>query len=156
MRLGKGLVMAAGAVLILLGVAVAQEVADEDLGLDKNSVFSTPDPIVPTTLQKDPGENPKLGSYFDGAPPLISHQIEDLLPITLAENLCLECHDDPSMIGEESAADEPTPIPESHYTDLRRSPDEVSGALIGTRYECILCHAAQMDAAPIVANTYQQ
>lgn len=156
MRLTRGLVVAAAAILLLLGIAVAQELADEDLGLDKNSVFSTPDPIVPTTTQKDPGENSKLGSYFDAAPPLISHQIEDFLPITLAENLCQDCHDDPSTIGEEIGEDEPTPMPQSHYTDLRRSPDEVSATPIGARYVCTQCHAPQSDAAPLVANTYRQ
>ena len=104
----------------------------------------------------DPGENLKLGSYFDGAPALVSHQIQDFLPITLGENLCLECHHDPGMLGSEIAEDEPTPMPESHYTDLRRNPDKVGKTPIGARYVCTLCHVVQTDAKPLVDNTYRQ
>jgi cytochrome c-type protein NapB len=156
MRWRKGLGITTGVALLLVGVALAQDVADDELGLDKNSVFSTPDPIVPRTAQMDPGENLKLGSYFDDGPPLISHRIQDVLPITLMENLCLDCHDDLAMLGQEIAEDEPTPMPESHYTDLRRTPKVVGTAPIGARYVCTQCHAAQTDAVPLVDNTYKQ
>jgi len=155
MRIGRVLV-GIGAVTLLLGIAAAQEVSDDEISLDKNSVFATPDPIVPTTQQMEPGENTKIGGYFEEMPPVISHQIEDLLPITLAENLCLDCHDDPSMIGEEIGADEPTPIPTSHYTDLRNDPDTITEALIGARFDCTQCHVPQTDAEPLVANTHQK
>lgn len=156
MRIARGLVVAIGALSLLLGIAVAQDVGDDEIGLDRNSVFATPDPIVPTTEQMEPGENTKIGAYFDQMPPVISHQIADLLPITLAENLCLDCHDDPSMIGGEIGDDEATPIPLSHYTDLRNNPDLVTETLIGARYDCTQCHVPQMNAEPLVVNTYQK
>lgn len=156
MRFTKGLVLAAGALTLLFGLAAAQDAGDDEIGLDKNSVFATPDPIIPRPASMEPGENDKVGGYFDEMPPVISHQIEDLLPITAAENLCLDCHDDPSRIGEETGDDEPTPIPASHYTDLRNNPDEVTDKLIGARFDCTQCHVSQTNAEPLVVNTYQE
>lgn len=156
MRLGNGLVVAAGAFSLLLGIAVAQDVGDDEISLDKNSVFATPDPILAAPAGMEAGENTKVGGYFEEMPPVISHQIQDLLPITLAENMCLDCHDDPSMIGEEIGEDEPTPIPASHYTDLRHDPETVTQQLIGARFDCTQCHVPQTDAEPLVANTYEK
>ena len=70
--------------------------------------------------------------------------------------MCLECHDLPDQIGQEPAPGEPSPMPASHYTDLRRSPDEVTQEVIGARYVCTQCHAPQTNAQPLVANTYRQ
>jgi len=147
----------AAVALLASGCAVEDAaLADEELGLSKTSVFSTPDPIVAENTAGAPGENELLGAYFDGSPPTISHDIEDFLPITIGENLCIECHDLPEMIGEELDAGDPTPMPASHYTDLRRSPNEVTDKVIGARFTCTLCHATQADVQPLVANTYRQ
>ncbi len=156
MKVGRGMMVLVGAVLVLLGSAFAQEFSDDQLGLEKSDVFATPDPIVPVSAQLDPGENALLGAYFEGSPPLVSHQIEDFMPITIGENACLDCHDNKGLIGEELAADDPVPMPASHYTDLRRDPEAETDLVIGARYVCSQCHAAQMDAQPLVANTYKQ
>ncbi len=143
--------------LPLAAVAWAQSGTDDkDLGLDKHSVFDTPDPIVAVDTAADPGDNALLGNYFDEAPPLIPHQIAEFLPITLDNNQCLECHDQPEMIGKEIPEGEPTPAPASHYTDLRRDPDKVTGHLVGARYVCTQCHAPQDEAKPLVENTYRR
>jgi cytochrome c-type protein NapB len=139
-----------------VGGHVDQTVTDDDLGLSKDSVFSTPDPIVAATTAKEPGENELLGAYFSESPPSISHDIEGLVPIKLDENLCLGCHDLFDEIGNETGPGDPTPMPASHYTDLRRNPDEVTSTLIGARFVCTQCHVPQADAAPLVANTYRQ
>ena len=149
-----GLVIAASAAL-WVGVALADEVKvqEENFGLS-GSVFDTPDPIVPSSAAGEAGENEKLGSYFEGMPPMISHQIADYLPITAAENLCLDCHDLRDEIGGEIGADEPTPMPESHYTDLRQPGSAAAENPVGARYTCVQCHAPQSDAEPLVASTY--
>lgn len=133
-----------------------EAVTDDELGLSKASVFSTPDPIVAGSTAKEPGENEPLGAYFSESPSLISHDISDFVPIKIGENACLECHDLHDQIGEEVAPGDPTPMPASHYTDLRRDPDEVTTKVIGARFVCTQCHAPQSDAAPLVANTYRQ
>jgi len=155
MRIRAWLIAAAAASTLLFGITVAAQVADRDLGLS-GSVFETPDPLVAATSAGDPGDNRKLGSYFEGMPPMISHRIEDLLPITLKENLCLDCHDLPAEIGTESAADEPTPMPRSHYLDLRRPGAQPTEKPTGARYTCTQCHAPQTDAQPLVASTYRR
>jgi cytochrome c-type protein NapB len=129
---------------------------DAELGLSKESVFSTPEPIVPATKAKDPGENETREAYFSGAPPVIPHLVEDSLPIKVGENMCMDCHDLPDQIGVKREHGEPTPMPESHYMDLRRSPDKVTKKVIGARYFCVQCHAPQADAEPLVANTLDQ
>jgi len=145
----------AAATLILVSVACEKKaVEDEKLGLSKTSVFATPDPIVAGTTAKAPGENETWEPYFSGSPPLISHDVTDSLPIRIGENLCLDCHGLPDEIGQEVEPGDPTPIPASHYTDLRRTPDKVTKNLIGARFTCTQCHAPQADAEPLVANTY--
>lgn len=130
--------------------------ADAEIGLSTESVFSTPEPIVPTTKAKDPGENEPQKAYFPGAPPVIPHLIEDSLPIKVGQNMCIDCHDLADSIGEKREPGDPTPIPKSHYTDLRRSPDKVTEKVTGARYFCNQCHAPQADARPLVANTLDQ
>ena len=145
-------------VLVLQGCGASQtkSIGDSELGLDKNAVFDTPNPIVATNAGGEPGENQRLGGYFEGSPPPIPHQIDEFLPIRIDDNQCVNCHDDISQIDEPVAAGDPTPIPASHYTDLRRNPEEVTQTLIGARFVCVQCHAPQHDATPLVQNTYQQ
>jgi cytochrome c-type protein NapB len=147
--------------LVLLAQACAgggsdEAVTGDELGLSKASVFSTPDPIVAGSTAEEPGENQPLGAYFSESPPLISHDISDFVPIRIGENFCLQCHDLHDQIGEEVAQGDPTPMPASHYTDLRRNPDEVTTKVIGARFVCTQCHATQSDTTPLVANTYRQ
>ena len=133
-----------------------RNIVDKSLGLDKNDVFAMPDPISAPMAGGEPGENDKIAAYFEGAPPPIPHRIEEFLPIRAGENQCLDCHDDPASLGSPVAAGDPTPIPATHYTDLRRAPTEVTDALIGARFVCVMCHAPQHDALPLVENTYRQ
>ena len=146
-----------GVALTLAGCAQTQQgVEDSELGLSKTSVFATPQPIVATSDANDPGENETVESYFEGAPPVIPHQVEDYLPIRVGENLCIDCHDLPDQIGQPREVGDPTPIPITHYTDLRRSPGEAGDTLIGARYLCSQCHAPQAAEPPLGANTYRQ
>jgi nitrate reductase cytochrome c-type subunit len=84
-------------------------------------------------------------------PRIPSFLIEDFVPIRVGENLCLECHDVPDQIGQETVAGDATPMPASHYRD-----DDTAAGASGSRFTCTLCHAPQTDAEPLVANTYRQ
>ena len=157
MRVNRLLSIIVVAALALIGVACeAPGVSDEELGLSKTSVFATPDPIVAVSTANEPGENQTLEAYFEGAPPLVPHVVEDFLPITIGGNICLDCHDLPDEIGQETEPGDPTPIPASHYTDLRRDPETVTAKLIGSRFVCGQCHAPQTDTTPLVVNNYTQ
>jgi cytochrome c-type protein NapB len=144
------------ALLALAGALWAQDEArkDSELGLSKESVFETPQPIVARDSGGDPGENAPLAVYFEeGIPPMIPHSIEDMLPIRADENLCVDCHDVPEAIGEEVAEGDPTPIPVTHYVDWRHDPSKVGEEVVGARWVCVQCHAPQTDAEPLVVNT---
>jgi len=132
----------------------AEAIEDSQLGLEKTSVFDTPDPILVVFNAGEPGENVALGAYFDEAPPLISHLIEDFLPIRINDNMCMDCHDLPDFIGEDLEEGDPTPIPTSHYIDLRNDPETPTGQVVGARFTCTQCHAQQADTEPLVVNTY--
>ena len=158
MTLQKLCLLALSVTLILGTTALAgndKSVEDKDLGLDKNSVFDTPDPIQAPVLGGEPGENATLQPYFDGAPPMIPHQIVDFVPITIDENQCADCHVDAELVGTTVEEGEATPAPASHFTDLRRAADKVTAELIGARFLCTQCHATQADAKPLVENTFE-
>jgi cytochrome c-type protein NapB len=137
--------------LLILNCATSPDLTVEDssLGLSKTSVFDTPDPIIFTSSALDPGENELLGAYFEEAPPLIPHVIEDFLPIKIGENLCLECH------GAE-IEDVEHPIPMSHYKNQFSDTTVTGQTLDGARFVCTICHVPQSDSQPLVANTYSR
>ncbi|MCB1877690.1 MAG: nitrate reductase cytochrome c-type subunit [Chromatiales bacterium] len=144
-------------IVVSLGVGGAQAgdaVSDTDMGLSHTSVFDTPDPQAFTYSNAFPGSSGTLDRSFPQAPPQIPHSVEGLLPIKAHANSCQGCHDQPSRIGMEKMAGLPTPIPASHYTDLRREPDKVTGKVIGARYICTQCHAPQADVKPLVDNKF--
>jgi len=49
---------------------------------------------------------------------------------------------------------EPTPLPASHYTDLRNAPGKVGDTVTGARWVCTSCHVPQTDAKPLVGNRF--
>jgi cytochrome c-type protein NapB len=150
-------VIAALTLSCAVGDRTEETAVDADqLGLSKTSVFATPDPVVAGSSAGEPGENETVEAYFSGAPPLIPHQVADFMPIRIDENMCLECHDLRDQIDAATEPGDPTPMPASHYTDLRREPNDVTQQVIGARFDCSLCHALQADAQPLVANTYAQ
>ena len=93
------------------------------------------------------GESTLIERSFENAPPMISHSIEGMLPITKDDNQCLTCHD-PAVAADVGAI----AVPASHTYDLRTNKNlgEVSHA----RFNCVLCHTPQADVAPAIANTF--
>ena len=82
---------------------------DADL-LDETKVVSDE-----TKYLTDPaGASTKIKRAFENAPPMISHDVEGMLPITIDNNQCIMCHD--PMLAESMGA---TAIPKSHFTNFR-------------------------------------
>lgn len=131
------------------GPAVQEGVPADRIGLSKVGISEVPDPPAATEDASEPGERTPAPAPFADAPPVVPHGVAEFIPITLDENMCLECHG-----VEEKVEGEPTPIPQSHYVDLRNRPGEVNGEIAGARYVCTTCHVASTDAAPLVANTF--
>jgi nitrate reductase cytochrome c-type subunit len=66
----------------------------------------------------------------------------------------MACHNLPDMWGKKRDKGVATPIPQSHYTDLRKAPGKVGDKVVGARYNCNQCHVPQMNASPLVGNTF--
>jgi len=123
----------------------ARTVRDQDLGLSRTSVFAVPSPPLYKDEASAPGEAPLPGRVNPEFPPVIPHGIADFLPITQSANACLDCHAVPGP----KRKGEATPIPASHYVDLRRAPDRRGEHVAGTRHVCISCHVPRTDAPPL-------
>ena len=138
------------ALLALPATAVEdQGIPDESMGLSKTSVFDVPTPDVVSYLGGDAGTNLQrsLRSY-ETAPPMITHSIDGMLPITRDANLCKDCHVQPGMIGDKVKPGELVPSPASHYLSVK------DGQLNMARWNCIQCHRPQADVKDLVANTF--
>ena len=148
-------------VRVFLGVAIASvfglgmplagdDAIDPDrMGLSPVSVFEIPAPDVFAYPDVAPGDAGTLPRGFPGAPPQVPHAIDRYLPITLDRNRCAGCHDDFEMIGKELAADDPTPMPLSHYM-------EVEGKMVhsGEAQICTQCHVPQADVPVLTGSTF--
>jgi len=145
--------IATGVALAAAAWAVAGEAVDDSsLGLSKTSVFDDPTPVAPAYDAPPPGAPVTAPArYFPGAPPVITHSIAGLIPITGHSNNCLGCHDKPDLIGKNTEG-VPTPMTASHYSDPWTK-DKPAGTVSGAHYSCDLCHAPQSDAKPLVKNT---
>ena len=106
---------------------------------------------LPTYPIGEPGETDPLDRAFDGAPPQIPHSIEDMYPIVIDGNECIECHHPEYVTSEDDR-----PIPESHFQSPVMAPGapgeamawKVSGYrtgedVAGARYNCSMCHTPQ-------------
>lgn len=132
----------------------AQPIAPDSLGLNKGSVFDVPSPSVYQYSGGQPGQNKVLPRAYLNAPPQIPHDINDFLPITAQNNLCITCHNQPDQWDKKREPGTPTPIPKSHFTDLRNAPGKVTDHLVNARFNCNQCHVPQANAAPLVENTF--
>ncbi len=154
MKPTPGILTAVALSLLFTGTATgAETMSSDELGLSKTSVFETPTPSAHEYSRKTPGTSERHGRYFPGAPPNIPHQVDDFVPIKAKANACLGCHNRPDLWDKAPIKGLPTPIPESHYTDLRQAPDQVREQVVGARFICTQCHAPQSDAQPLVENT---
>lgn len=148
-RVLTGMLIVAAAIAVRGAVSSEKGIPDTSLGLSKTSVFEVPDPPPVEWNTTDPGERPVLPRVYEGSPPLIPHAVQDFLPITRDDNQCIGCHQ-----VEEKEEGEPTPIPASHFVDLRNAPDTRRDEVAGARYVCVSCHVPQTQNPPLVENGF--
>jgi nitrate reductase (cytochrome), electron transfer subunit len=129
----------------------AKPISDRELGLSKTSVFEVPSPPAWKAEVAAPGEKPLPPRANAVAPPVIPHAVSDFLPITPAQNMCVDCH----VVAGPKQKGEPTPVPASHFVDLRRAPGTKGDKVAGARWYCQACHVARSDAPPAVGNTFK-
>jgi cytochrome c-type protein NapB len=105
---------------------------------------------APETRQqmgREPGAQKKIARTFQGQPPLIPHSTDNLDEFTLEDNPCLSCHDTKNF----KAANAPS-VARSH---LMTAEGKTTGTTDMRRYNCTACHVPQVDAPPLVANTFR-
>ncbi len=89
---------------------------------------------------KRPGSGQPIVRTFKEQPPLIPHAIDNFDEITVADNQCMDCH------SREKAAEKKAPrVADSHTA---------ANVLRMDRYQCNSCHVPQVDAKPLVQNTF--
>jgi len=139
--------------------------SESDDGIDvffrDASLVSLSDQALPVYPDADAGESTKIARDFPDAPPQIPHAVEEMYPITLGGNECLECH------LPENATEGDVPIPDSHF----KAPVMGKGAanepmvwvvkeyrqsqgLMGTRYNCNMCHTPQATNVATPKNSF--
>lgn len=141
---------------------------DADL-LDETKVVSDG-----TKYLTDPaGASTKIKRAFENAPPMISHDVEGMLPITIDNNQCIMCHD--PMLAESMGA---TAIPKSHFTNFREDVNidkkgqlQRDGKIVenssdiktvvkpldhlsNARFNCSACHAPQSQSEIVPENNF--
>lgn len=147
-------IVAASVIAILSACAIAASgVNDADIGLSKTSVFNTPDPEVFEHDETRARYSKSMERAFPGAPPQVPHEVVSMLPITLDDNQCLECHDRPEEIGGEAGRGG-KPMGKTHYAKAGAEGSDEGWALSGLRYNCNQCHVPQAGVAPLVENSF--
>ena len=137
-------IILAAALTAISGWSIAQQAAGVQTlrGADVAVADKAPDEkIYPG---KKPGVQKLIARTFKGQPPLVPHATDNFDEITVTENQCLDCH------GQENYKEKKSPrLLDSHLV--------ASGSgkvLMLDRYQCNSCHVAQVDAKPLVANTF--
>jgi len=140
---------------IAAGAVAESKNAEVDDGVDiyfrDTDLSALSDQDVPSYPDADPGDSNTLNRDFPDAPPQIPHNVEDMLPITAADNECISCHH-----PDNTASEADRPIPKSHFERpvmsktkkgnpmvLVVSGYEKSDDLAGARYNCTMCHTPQ-------------
>ncbi len=123
---------------------------------------------MPKEVGDAPGQNKTDQRAFENAPPLIPHNIDGFVPITLKNNMCLACH-----MPDKAAAVGATPLPATHFSVLRPKIKKIKGKYVlydqtnkvevkdlggkldMSRYNCTQCHVVQTDAKLDVKNLFK-
>ena len=176
MKLGKltlGIVTAA--TLLVVGCTAGKTVSEESLGLRTTNLYTedttTGDQTKYGTMAA--GTSTKIARAFENAPPMIPHDVEGMLPITIDNNQCTTCHE-PAVAPSMGA----TPIPKSHFTSFRpetklskdgvmlqegkllnntsdiKTVEKPLDALSGARFNCSACHAPQSEGLNVPKNNF--
>ncbi len=146
MRIAVAVIAAAATVA---AAAPAVRTPEDRMGLARGGPMEVRPPPVVKENDSAPGDRPVRPRAFAGAAPAIPHGIADFLPITRAENACVDCH----AVATKKKG-EPTPIPASHYVDLRNAPSKRGEKVVGARWSCTACHVPQQDVAPLVKGPF--
>ena len=157
---------------------VKPTISEESLGLRKTDLYSESTTVGDETKYSKSfaGSGRMIKRAFQDAPPMIPHDTEGMLPITIKDNQCTGCH-----MPEVATSMNATPIPTSHFTNFRPATAMANGKMTkngkvlentttaslsdisikhgdklqGARFNCTQCHAPQSEGALVVENTFE-
>lgn len=152
----KNTALALAVVAGFAGAAFATDAVENknfaNIELEKETQVATLRGKSPLHLQPEPPklQNPinddhKVVRDYPVQPPLIPHKIDDY-QVDLKVNKCISCHD--RTRTEESQA------PMVSVTHFRNRDGQILAGVSGARYFCTQCHVTQVDAKPLVENTF--
>ena len=147
--MAAALVVVAGVVAWSVASRSPAGVPDRDLGLRKTTLADDQAPPIVVFAGDTPGSNQRVPRTYVGAPPVIPHSLDGLVPITREDNLCVLCHNSGSI-----DKTNPPQVPTSHRIDWRGAPGVVRDSVAGARWNCTACHVAQSTSPALVPNTF--
>lgn len=103
--------------------------------------------VAKTYVGKKPGLQQKVARTFSTQPPVIPHAVENFDDVNLEENQCLTCHG--AAVFEKKKAPK---IGDSHFINPATGQKLTEASM--ARYNCVQCHVPQVDAPPLVENTF--
>ena len=115
----------------------------EVIGIRKANLNESPQNLKKIQFNQTkpiPGKVKSPKAAFEGAPTMIPHTVEGMLPITKNNNMCLNCH-----MPQSAKSLNITSIPKTHF---------VNNKLAGARFNCTLCHAPQANVDPVIQNKF--
>jgi len=127
-----------------------QTIPEDSLGLYNSSVYDVLDPAVVTYSGGDVGTNKRAVKSYNTAPPMITHTVTDMLPITRDSNLCKDCHVQPDLLKQKITKGMPIPAPVSHYANVKK------GEMYMGRWNCVQCHRPQANVNVLVQSTFKK
>lgn len=138
-------VLASAACWALVSPGFADEAPKPMRGAD----VSAPDPAPEAKkfVGGKPGGQEKIARTFRDQPPVIPHAVENFDEITLEENQCLSCHSVDNYKKKKAPK-----VGDSHFRD--REGKILAGAS-ALRHNCTQCHVPQVDAPPLVENSFK-
>lgn len=105
-------------------------------------------PEEKVNLGKRPGSQKPIARTFEQQPPVIPHAMENFDEISLEENQCMTCH------GPEKFKEKKAPkIGDSHFRNQQTG--KIMKQVSNARHNCVQCHVPQVDAPPLVENTFK-
>ena len=132
----------------LVGLPVQLNAQDEDLSDVKSlrgNILLDEESDAPSLKRWQPDRDPIPRDYVQ-QPPLIPHKVDGYV-VNLKSNKCLSCHSWSNY--KESGA---TKISQSHFAD--RDENEMAN-VAPRRYFCSQCHVPQVNAKPLIENTFE-
>lgn len=130
--------------LSLVLVGFTAQVSAE--GLNSLRALSLEEQEGAEKLKDFPKDNANVDLSYIHQPPLIPHSIRDY-QVNKNSNKCLSCH---SFKNAKKAG--ATKISISHFSSRD---DEVLSDVSPRRYFCLQCHVPQVNAKPLVENTFK-